>query len=88
MLDIDLFIAINDYYGHEAGDKGLKELANILHGLTRKNDAVFRLGGEEFLIIMPNTNKDEAKQAAERIKNAVNEHKVYYRNKNISFTGS
>ena len=88
MLDIDHFKAINDNYGHEAGDKGLKELANILHGLTRKNDAVFRLGGEEFLIIMPNTNKDEAKQAAERIKNAVNEHKVYYRNKNISFTVS
>jgi len=37
---------------------------------------------------MPNTNKAEAKQAAERIKNAVNEHKVYYRNKNISFTVS
>ena len=88
MLDIDHFKAINDNYGHEAGDKGLKELANILHGLTRKNDAVFRLGGEEFLIIMPNTNKAEAKQAAERIKNAVNEHKVYYRNKNISFTVS
>ena len=88
MLDINHFKAINDNYGHEAGDKGLKELANILHGLTRKNDAVFRLGGEEFLIIMPNTNKAEAKQAAERIKNAVNEHKVYYRNKNISFTVS
>lgn len=88
MLDIDHFKAINDNYGHEAGDKSLKELANILHGLTRKNDAVFRLGGEEFLIIMPNTNKAEAKQAAERIKNAVNEHKVYYRNKNISFTVS
>ncbi len=88
MLDIDHFKAINDNYGHEAGDLSLKELTNTLRALTRKQDFVFRLGGEEFLIIMPNTNKAEAKQAAERIKHAVNEHKVYYRNFNISFTVS
>ncbi|WP_372859679.1 diguanylate cyclase, partial [Pseudoalteromonas sp.] len=88
MLDIDHFKAINDNYGHEAGDLSLKELTNTLRSLTRKQDFVFRLGGEEFLIIMPNTNKAEAKQAAERIKNTINRHKVFYRNKNISFTVS
>lgn len=88
MLDIDHFKAINDNYGHEAGDLSLKELTNTLRSLTRKHDFAFRLGGEEFLIIMPNTNKAEAKQAAERIKSAVNQHKVFYRNKNISFTVS
>lgn len=88
MLDIDHFKAINDRYGHEAGDKSLKELADILHTLTRKNDSVFRLGGEEFLIVMPNTNKPEAKQAAMRIKEAVNMHRIRYRNIDISFTVS
>jgi diguanylate cyclase (GGDEF)-like protein/PAS domain S-box-containing protein len=88
MLDIDHFKAINDNYGHEAGDLSLKELTNTLRALTRKQDFVFRLGGEEFLIIMPNTNKAEAKQAAERIKNTINQHQVFYRNKNISFTVS
>jgi diguanylate cyclase (GGDEF)-like protein len=65
MIDIDHFKKINDSYGHTVGDQVLFQLANILQESVRDPDTVGRYGGEEFLVVLPNTRlKDAAGQAA------------------------
>lgn len=71
MLDIDHFKAINDRYGHELGDLVLRQLADILRETCRKNDVVFRYGGEEFCVICPAARRQDALALAERILAAV-----------------
>ena len=71
MVDIDHFKDVNDTYGHEAGDDVLRELADRLRENVRPMDIVCRSGGEEFLIVMPDTSGDLACAAAERIRRAV-----------------
>ena len=73
LLDIDHFKKINDTYGHLAGDRVLKRLAEILIGNLRKGDTVIRYGGEEFLILLPYTYLEEACEVAERIRKTVAE---------------
>lgn len=68
MLDIDYFKVYNDTLGHQAGDAILKELAGFLKNHSRKMDHVCRYGGEEFTIILPQTDKDEAFLIAERLR--------------------
>ena len=68
MIDIDFFKIYNDGLGHQAGDKALKELAQLLKGQSRKMDYVCRYGGEEFTIILPQTEKKEAFLIAERLR--------------------
>lgn len=68
VLDIDHFKKINDTYGHEIGDKTLKILAAKMLELTRPTDIIVRLGGEEFLIILPETNLSGAQIVAEKIR--------------------
>ncbi len=68
MLDIDYFKVYNDALGHQAGDKILKELAMLLKKQSRKMDHVCRYGGEEFAIILPQTDKKEALLIAERLR--------------------
>ena len=70
-VDIDHFKRVNDLHGHEAGDFVLKEFADRLLANVRPKDIVCRPGGEEFLVIMPETNGDLACSAAERIRQAV-----------------
>jgi diguanylate cyclase (GGDEF)-like protein len=72
-LDIDHFKGINDTYGHLAGDRVLKRLAEILIGNLRRGDIVIRYGGEEFLILLPYTYLEEACEVAERIRKTVAE---------------
>ncbi len=67
MLDIDHFKSINDRHGHEAGDHILLSFAEILERNVRPQDAVGRIGGEEFAIVLPDCGADEAVQVAERI---------------------
>lgn len=71
MLDVDHFKNINDTLGHEAGDKVLVAIAQVLSTCARGIDVVARVGGEEFAVILPNTNADGAHEVAERMRSAV-----------------
>lgn len=75
-LDIDNFKACNDVYNHAEGDKVLKILSNILLSNLRKLDSAYRYGGEEFVILLPHTFKEKAKQVAERIRKEIY-HRLY-----------
>ncbi len=71
MCDIDHFKTVNDTYGHPTGDMVLKTVSRLLQSEARKTDAVGRLGGEEFAIVMEETDSRAAKQTAERIRERV-----------------
>jgi diguanylate cyclase (GGDEF)-like protein/PAS domain S-box-containing protein len=70
LCDIDYFKRVNDMHGHEVGDKVLKELANIFIDSLRKKDAVFRWGGEEFILII-NANLKDSLKVLEKIRKKV-----------------
>jgi diguanylate cyclase (GGDEF)-like protein len=67
MIDIDRFKNVNDTYGHAAGDTILKGVADIMNSSTRSTDVVARLGGEEFLVIAPNTTLEQSMIVTDRI---------------------
>ncbi len=71
MLDLDDFKSINDTFGHQMGDRVLQKVASYLEEEVRETDIVGRYGGEEFLIILPNTKKKEAYECAERLRRGV-----------------
>ena len=71
MMDLDFFKLVNDTHGHGAGDEVLKEFARRLQENLRGVDLVARLGGEEFMVVMPDTNQTEAGFAAERLRKAI-----------------
>jgi diguanylate cyclase (GGDEF)-like protein len=71
MLDVDYFKKVNDTYGHQAGDTVLKKLAQIIVDLARETDFVARYGGEEIVIVLPNTSISAAAFMAERCRNQV-----------------
>ena len=71
MLDVDSFKTFNDTYGHPQGDQLLRNIAAILRAGVRTVDFVGRYGGEEFLVLLPETTKDDACRMAERIRSAV-----------------
>ena len=68
MMDVDNFKKYNDTYGHLEGDRVLKQLAEVIRNCPRLGDSGYRLGGEEFAIIMPDTDLENAKLAAERLR--------------------
>lgn len=68
MLDIDDFKSINDRFGHDAGDRAIRELASLIAGNLRRNDIPARYGGDEFVILLPGTGPDEASAVAEKIR--------------------
>jgi diguanylate cyclase (GGDEF)-like protein len=88
MLDLDYFKSINDTFGHQAGDTVLIDTAKILHESNRKTDFLGRIGGEEFLIILPNTDAESAKLLAERYRIQVAEHYTKIADNNIHCTCS
>lgn len=71
LLDIDDFKALNDTYGHQAGDEVLRSVAEILKRTMRKSDIVARYGGEEFIAVLPNSDSEHALHLAQRVKEAV-----------------
>ena len=71
LFDLDHFKAVNDIYGYEWGDILLKNIANKLHAIVRKEDILTRYGDEEFLLILPNTSEDNAFLFGERFRREV-----------------
>lgn len=76
MLDIDHFKLVNDNYSHLAGDRVLKEIARILLKTIRTTDFAARFGGEEFIVLLPETDIKEAGQLAERLRREIGDLKV------------
>ena len=71
LLDIDFFKGFNDTYGHQTGDDALRVVAKTIKQTVRTSDRVFRYGGEEILILMPEANEQSAFRCAERVRQAV-----------------
>lgn len=67
VVDLDYFKSINDTYGHQAGDEALRRLGACLTGSIRQNDLAFRYGGDEFVILLPDTTGEEARPLAQRL---------------------
>lgn len=88
MLDIDNFKKINDTYGHATGDEVLKTFADILKTNCRETDFCCRYGGEEFTIILPAADSEEAQIVAERIRQTIEKTTINYNNKNVKITTS
>jgi len=76
VLDVDLFKEINDHHGHSAGDTALRALAVLLVDAVRAEDVVGRVGGDEFLVLLPDTDAEGARELAERIRARVGAHAV------------
>ena len=89
MLDIDKFKNVNDTYGHKVGDDILIKLSSILLECSRKSDLLCRFGGEEFVILLPETNIDGAMIIAEKIREVVEELDIHIEDdKVVNFTVS
>lgn len=76
MLDLDFFKQVNDTHGHEAGDKVIKTLADILQRNVRTSDMAIRYGGEEFLLVLMDTGAEQALNVAEKIRSEVEATKI------------
>ena len=88
MLDVDNFKLVNDTFGHKVGDEVLLCISNILMEMTRKSDIVSRYGGEEFVIVLPDTDIDKAVLISEKIRMAVEKHIYCFNEEHIAFTVS
>ena len=88
MCDLDRFKAVNDTYGHQAGDAVLKQFARILRNEMREIDRVGRYGGEEFMMLLPGTVLDAAVTFAERVRKQVESHKFTFDGGSICRTAS
>jgi len=88
MLDIDFFKVINDSHGHVAGDIVLQAISKCIQDTVRESDHIFRLGGEEFAILLNNTTSDSAYLLAERLRLATEKLRIKYEESSISFTAS
>ena len=88
LADLDDFKRVNDTYGHAAGDEALKSFAAIVHSNSRDVDLPVRLGGEEFAVLLPDTDLDGAAQLAERIRESLEATSIDYEGASISLTAS
>ncbi|MGQ7273593.1 GGDEF domain-containing protein [Marinobacter sp. V034] len=86
LIDLDHFKRINDEFGHDAGDQALQEFADLLRGACRESDTASRWGGEEFLILLPDTSLLQALTLTERLRSEVEEHDFIYHSKRLPVT--
>ena len=76
MIDVDLFKAFNDLYGHLVGDQILREIAKLIRDNVREIDIVGRYGGEEFCVVLPDTDRSGTQYVAERIRSAIEKSQI------------
>lgn len=88
LLDIDNFKSINDEYGHPIGDKVLQSLASLLKTQIREVDIASRIGGEEFAIILINTNVEAGRSVAEKLRNSIEKEIFIIEDLEINITAS
>ena len=88
VIDADRFKQVNDRLGHLAGDHLLVQIARLLTAMSRNSDLVFRYGGDEFVMLLPNSDKDGARVLAERIRRKAHEMKTGFDGKPISVSVS
>lgn len=88
MFDIDHFKTVNDTYGHQCGDYILKEVANAALQTFRKTDTVFRFGGEEFVVILTETDIKQSEIPLERFRKTIETLDLTYQNQQINITVS
>src|SRR5690606_16145936 len=74
-IDVDHFKHINDHYGHLTGDEVIREIGALLHETAREPDVVARIGGEEFVIVAPDTGDEGALILADRVMDAFRKHR-------------
>lgn len=88
LVDLDHFKAVNDQYGHEAGDAVLVALAELLNERLRESDLAARFGGEEFVIMLPATTLEQARQLAEQLRLALSERVIRHEQRPIRISMS
>jgi len=86
LIDIDYFKFINDNYGHLIGDEVLKYVTNKIKTLIRKDDVFARIGGEEFVILLPNTSLENAQKIAEKLRQIIEQESIKIDKLNIDIT--
>ncbi|HFU75717.1 MAG TPA: GGDEF domain-containing protein, partial [Arcobacter sp.] len=86
IMDIDNFKSINDTYGHNIGDDVIIDIANKLVQNQRKSDVACRFGGEEFVLLLPNTKKESALVIAEKIRKNVESSIIHLTNNSLQYT--
>ncbi|MGM0442296.1 MAG: GGDEF domain-containing protein [Elusimicrobiota bacterium] len=88
MLDLDNLKVINDTYGHKAGDKAIQKIAEVLKKNIRKADSSYRYGGDEFVILFPKLQKEQASSAVEKIMSKIRNEKLKSESGNFKLTVS
>lgn len=86
--DVDRFKSVNDQYGHIAGDKVLKIIANVIAENTRETDIAARYGGEEFVVIMPETKAEAAYKSLEKLRGIIQNCAFHFRDRRVEITAS
>lgn len=86
MFDIDFFKHFNDTYGHDCGDYVLKQVASLIKSNLREDDLASRYGGEEFTVMLNETQKEDAISIAERIRTAIENHEFVFNNQVMKVT--
>ncbi len=88
MVDIDHFKKVNDSFGHDTGDQVIRAVARLIQRMSRASDVVARTGGEEFLLVLPDTGLEAARVLAERIRTAIGDHPLLVDQQRIAITVS
>ncbi|OHX34391.1 hypothetical protein BJL95_17115 [Methylomonas sp. LWB] len=88
IADLDFFKSVNDRYGHPGGDAALKHLADLMRQHARSSDIICRYGGEEFLLLMPDTPVEVARERAEYLRQCLAEQRVAWKSTPIALTAS
>ena len=88
LCDIDNFKSVNDTFGHEAGDYVIKDFASKISNFIREGDLLARFGGEEFVLLLPQTKIENAKKFAERLRQIIEETEIDVRGHKVSYTAS